>query len=281
MPDASPGSLDARARRIAACRGWTPKSLAIFYETIYQEQGFKFLEFLWPVAMGFCDWRINKLMFIVGPGCGKSQMLSVTIPAWMVGHDPNMTILGISGGEALMQGFQAAVMELIQDAPIWREIFPEINPDYRRGWSLMSGMYVTGRKHGNPDASYLAAGISSKFLTGKHAKLLVIDDIHNEENSATAESCDKVVQSYAKTIVGRADPMGARFLMAGRRWHLDDIYGQLQTSPGADWVVITIPHERKGQKRLYADIHVPDGLECVFTDKRCQLPDGSFCSAFD
>jgi hypothetical protein len=178
-----------------------------------------------------------------------------------------------------MQGFQSAVMELIRFSPVWAQIFPEVEPDMGRGWSATAGIFVTGRKPGNPDANYLAAGIDSKFLTGKHAKLLVIDDLHNEENSSTADQCEKVASKYAKTLVGRADPMGARFLMAGRRWHVDDIYGQLK-QPGTDWVVIEIPHERKGIKTLYADVFVPDGLKCVFNDNMCRLPDGTFCSAF-
>lgn len=254
------------------CRGWTPHSLATFYELIFAEHGWKFLPFLWPVCFGFCDTRINKLMFIVGPGVGKSQFLSVCIPAWVIGHDPNMTALGISGGEALMQGFQEAVMEIIHNSPVWKTIFPEVKPDKQRGWSTTGGMFVTGRRAGVPDASYLACGLDSKYLTGKHGKLLIIDDIHNEENSSTADQCDKVVTKYAKTVVGRADPMGARFIMAGRRWHEDDIYGKLK---GTDWVVVEVPHERPGITKLYADIYVPDGMECVFTDNHCRLPDGT------
>ena len=88
-----------------ACRSWTPKGLALFYELIFSDLGWKFPAHLFPVALGICDTRINKLMLIIGPGSGKSQFLSITVPAWIVGHDPNTTALGISGGEALMQGF--------------------------------------------------------------------------------------------------------------------------------------------------------------------------------
>lgn len=265
-------------QQVQLCRGWTPQSLAAFYEHIFSPHGWKFLPFLFPFCQGFCDLRINKLMLIIGPGVGKSQFLSVCIPAWLIGHDPNMTIVGISGGEALMQGFQEAVMELVQSSPQWTQVFPEVRPDKQRGWSTTGGMFVTGRRTGVPDASYLACGIDSKYLTGKHGKLILIDDLHNEENSSTAEQCERVVGKYAKTIVGRADPMGARFIMAGRRWHTDDIYGQLK---GTDWVVIEVPHERPGVTKLYADIYVPEGLECVFTDQCCLLPDGNMCSAWD
>lgn len=260
------------------CRGWSPQSLAAFYEMVFRDHGWKFLPFLYPAAFGFCDTRINKLMLIIGPGIGKSTFLSICIPAWMIGHDPNMTILGISGGEALMQGFQEAVAELIEHSSAWNTCYPNIRPDKKRGWSTTGGIFVSGRRPGVPDASYLACGIDSKYLTGKHAKLIIIDDLHNKDNSATADQCEKVVDSYANTIVGRAEMSGARFIMAGRRWHEDDIYGKLKGTPG--WVVIEIPHEREGSKELFADVYVPDDpltgkpLECVFTDGLCRTPDG-------
>lgn len=253
------------------CRSGTPQGLALFYELLFSDMGWTFPSHLMPVAFGLCDTRINKLMLIIGPGSGKSQFLSITYPAWRIGMDPNMTALGISGGEALMQGFQRAVMSIVEQSPHWKRVFQDVKPDKSAGWSTEGGMFVTGRHAGIPDASYLACGIDSKYLTGKHGKLLIIDDLHNEENSSTAEQCEKVVIKYAKTIVGRADPMGARFIMAGRRWHTDDIYGVLK---GSDWVVLELPAEREGSRRLYYDVFVPDGLQCVFTDRHCRMADG-------
>lgn len=201
----------------------------------------------------------------------NSQFLSITVPSWAIGRNPNATVLGISGGEALMQGFQKATMGIVEHSPHWKHVFPDVRPDKNAGWSTEGGMYVTGRRPGIPDASYLACGIDSKYLTGKHGQYIIIDDLHNAENSSTSEQCDKVVQKYANTILGRADPMGARFLMAGRRWNTDDIYGVLK---GSDWVVMELPAEREGSKRLFFDIHVPDGMKCVFTDSHCQLASG-------
>lgn len=253
------------------CRGWTPMGLALFYEAIFEEQGFKVPPHMWPVMLGICDHRIKRLMLVIGPGSGKSLTLSVTVPAWLLGHDPNLTVLGISGGEALMQGFQDAVATIIESSPAWRRVFPNVRPDKQAGWSTTKGIFVTGRAPGNPDASYLACGIDSKYLTGKHGKVIIIDDLHNEENSATADQCEKVVQKYAKTIVGRADPMGARFIIAGRRWHEDDIYGKLKNT---DWVVLELPAEREGTRKLFYDVYIPDGLKCVFNDRHCLLGDG-------
>lgn len=262
------------------CREWSPRSLATFYNVIFADQGLTFPSHLWPMAYGICDTRINKLMVIIGPGSGKSLFLSVCVPAWLIGHSQNEMVLGISAGEALMQGFQKAVSAMIEFSPTWKAVFPDVKPDKQMGWSTSSGIFVSGRKPGLPDANYLACGIDSKYLTGKHGSTIIVDDLHDEENSSTADQCDKVVGKYFKTVIGRAVPGGCRFLMAGRRWHENDVYGTLKDS--GDWVVLELPAEREGSEKLWYDVWVPetdfDGnkFDCVFTDRRCKLYDGTW-----
>ncbi len=218
--------------------------------------------------MALADRRINKLMIILGPGSGKSFLLSQVYPSWELGHDPTQTILGISAAEALIQGFLRSVMEMIEFSPVYRALFPYVRPDKGSGWSTERGMFVTGRVIGNPDASYMAAGLGSKALTGKHGRIIICDDIHDPENSASVDNCLKVRELYYNTILGRADPRGARFVFAGRRWNTEDIYSHLQEN--GDFVTMVLPAEREGTNQLWWDISVPDGLECCFTDGNMQ-----------
>lgn len=203
----------------------------------------------------------------------NSQMFSVVYPAWMIGHDPAHTILGISGGEGLMQGFQQAVMRIVETSPAFLSSFPQVKPDKGSGWSSERGMYVTGHPAGIPDPNYLATGVNSMHLTGRHARTLIIDDLHNKDNSSTADACAKVKEAYFNTILGRADPMGARFIVAGRRWSTEDIYGSLIESES--FVTLRLPFIRDGAKELYFDVYVPDDVECVFTDRMVHCGDGS------
>ncbi len=104
---------------------------------------------------------------------------------------------------------------------------------------------------------------NSKSITGKHARLLVIDDIHDEENSATSEQIEKVENFYYKTLLGRQDPQGARMVIIGRRWATDDLYGRLKESK--DWLVMTLAAIRDTAE-LYYDVRIPAGLSCVFNN---------------
>ena len=241
----------------------------LFYNMMNGPRGFTFAPHLEPIAYGLMDDRIPKLMVIIGPGAGKSLCLSTVYPAFRLGCDPTTTIVGVSAGEKLIQGFMSAVMEWVEHSEQWKLLFPNVRPNKDLKWSTESGMFVTGHDKGDADASYFAAGLTSTKLPGVHARLMLLDDIHNEENSSSEEQCLKVRDTYYRTILGRADPRGARFILAGRRWHTEDLYGHLQKSE--DWVVMTLPAERPGSTELYWDVHIPDGLVCCFNDGTYKL----------
>lgn len=215
------------------------------------------------------DTRISKLMLVLGPGAGKSRLTSITYPAFLTGQDPTMTILGISAGESLMTGFQNSVADWIEHSPIWNEIFPDVRPDKNKGWSTERGIFVTGHLPGDPDANYFACGLSSSALTGKHAKLLNCDDLHNKENSQSTDACQRVHGDYYKTILGRQDPQGCKIVLTGRRWNMDDLYGHLKDL--GEYVVMELPAIREDTDALYWDVAVPTDsfgkpLHCCFTD---------------
>lgn len=247
----------------------TGAGLATFYNMIYAARDFQLPPHLIAPCHALMDQRIYKLAILIGPGAGKSALFSTVFPAFSLGQNPETTIIGISAGEALMQGFVRAVMEWIEFDPVWREVFPGVTPNKTAGWSTENGLFVTGRKPGDPDASYVGVGLTSKKLTGLHGRLVLMDDLHDKENSTTEASCQKVIDSLYSTIYGRADPRGARYLMAGRRWSQSDIYAHIKEQ--GDWVVMEIPAIRDKSQTLYWDIYVPTGLECCFNEKSVSI----------
>lgn len=248
----------------AAAAEPSARGLISFYNAIYRDRSIQLPPHLVPVAIGLADIRIPKMMLIVGPGSGKSMLLSQAFPAWMLGIDPTMTIVGVSAGEALVHGFIHSVMATIEWSAAYHAIFPKVRPDKVQGWSTERGIFVNGHRAGDPDASYWGGGLNSAALTGKHARMLIFDDLHDKENSTNIDQCVKVRETYYNTLMGRADPQGCRFVLAGRRWHEEDIYGHLRQS--GEWVVLELPAERANSRELYYDVTVPDGLECCYTE---------------
>ena len=242
----------------------TPDGLAAYYNIVNHSRGIKLPPHLVPVCFALMDNRIPNLEVIVGPGGGKSMLLSVIYPTFEIGQDPTMTVLGISAGESLVQGFMKASMDLIDSSPEWKQIFPDVAPDKMKGWSTERGMFVTGHSPGDPDSNYFVGGLTSSSITGKHARTVIGDDLHNKESSTSADACRRVRSDYYKTFLGRADPRGARFILAGRRWHQEDVYGHIAEM--GTHVVMVLPAERKQTTELWWDVSLPDGLTCCFND---------------
>lgn len=238
--------------------------LAPFYNAIFAARGFALAPHHYPLVMGLEDERINNLLYIAPPGTGKSTLLDIAYPLWELGHDPTLTILSVSAGEALPQGFMAAVMQMIQHDKVFHDLFPEVRPDPSQGWAVTRGLYVKGHHASDSDASYKAVGLASKALTGLHARIHIYDDLHDRENAASPESRQVVKDTYYDTLTGRADPRGARRVAAGRWWAPDDIYQEWIQS--GDWVVMELPAVRDGQTRLWYDVYVPKGMTCVYTE---------------
>ncbi|HXS23838.1 MAG TPA: hypothetical protein VN719_06400, partial [Gemmatimonadales bacterium] len=94
---------------------------------------------------------------------------------------------------------------------------------------------------------------------------MILDDLHDEENSRTPDGRAEVVSRYYRTLLDRADPQGCRRIAVGRWWAPDDLYQEWRRS--GDWVVMELPATRKGgSSRLWYDVYVPRGLDCVFTE---------------
>jgi hypothetical protein len=251
----------------------TPKlDLPTYYNGIQTTRGFSLAPHHIPLCQGLEDKRIDNVLFMGPQGTGKSTILSCVYPTYALGLDPTLAVLSISAGERLPQTFMLASMQIIQHDPVFRRTFPNVTPDLGTGWSLDRGLFVTGHHPGDENPSYFSCGLASKALTGLHARLMILDDLHDEENSRTPESRAAVVDRYYRTILGRADARGCRRVAAGRWWANDDLYQELIQS--GEWVVMSLPASRSGNRRLWYDVYVPKGLACTFSETGIPEPRG-------
>ena len=176
-----------------------------------------------------------RLMLLMPPRSGKSELCSRAFPAWHLGRHPDHEIIACSYNVSLAMSFSKKVKEVLED-PTFHPVFDiRLNPNNQSAeeWS------IDGTRGG-----YVAAGIGGG-VTGKGCSVLIIDDpLKNAEEADSADTREKLMDWYGSTAYTRLAP-GGGVLVVQTWWHDSDLAGQLQTAmkdPLADqFVVVKYP----------------------------------------
>lgn len=170
------------------------------------------------------EGKSPRLMLLMPPRHGKSELASRMFPAWHLGRCPDHEFIACSYNVSLAMSFSRKVKEVIND-PVYEAIFDtRLHPDFQAAeeWA------IKGHRGG-----YVAAGVGGG-ITGKGAHILVIDDpIKNAEEAQSADLREKLWEWYTSTAYTRLAP-GGGVLVIQTWWHDDDLAGKLQNAMKAD-----------------------------------------------
>ena len=165
-----------------------------------------------------------RLMLLMPPRHGKSEIASKTFPAWHLGRYPDHEIIACSYNVGLAMGFSRKVKGLLED-PSYQSVFAtRLHPDFQavEEWGIA-----------NHRGGYVAAGVGGG-ITGKGAHVLIIDDpIKNAEEADSGDIREKLWDWYGSTAYTRLAP-GGGVLVIQTWWHDDDLAGRLQTAMKED-----------------------------------------------
>jgi len=160
--------------------------------------------------------EIDRLMLLVPPRHGKSELASHRFPAWYLGRQPHSQFLSVSATESLATDFGRAVRNTI-DSPDYRSIFST---------TLAEDSQAKGKWHTSEGGIYYAVGIDGGVL-GRGGDVVLIDDPYATMKDAMSELTRKNVWDwYTGTIYNRLQPGGA-IIVINHRMHEDDLSGKL------------------------------------------------------
>lgn len=208
------------------------------------------------------DGKIKNLMIFVPPQHGKSEIVSRNFPAWALGRDPNLKIVGCSYTIDLASQFSRSIQRII-DSPEYQAIFPNtylngsnVRSD-TRGYLRNIDVFETVGHHG----FYKAVGVGGG-LTGTPVDIAIIDDPVKDAAEAYSSTYRERVWNWYNTVLTTRLHNNSRQLFIMTRWHDDDLAGRILKAEPNDWNVIVIPAlcEMEHDGALMSDRHIGDAL---------------------
>lgn len=189
----------------------------------------------------------NRLIITISPRRGKSEIVSRRTPAYVLGKNPNTSIIVASYSADLAQRINRDVQRII-DSPKYRILFPETTLSGKNVKTTSLGSYVrtsdlfeiVGYK-----GALRSAGVGGG-ITGTGADLAVIDDPFKDWQDAYSPRYRQMIKDwYSSTLYTRLSPKG-KVIIIHTRWHEDDLIGWLlkeaEANPEADqWKVVNLP----------------------------------------
>lgn len=172
-----------------------------------------------------------RIIISVPPRHGKSQLVSVYTPGWVLERFANKYIILGSYGSELSVGFGRQVRDMFTDSANEGLLKTQIKRDASRAHAFLTdqggGMYSVGL--GGP-------------MTGRGAHVLLIDDYIKEIKEALSPTYrDYVWNWFVTTAFTRLEPGGSCIIIA-TRWHTDDLIGRiLHNLSHENWQYIEIP----------------------------------------
>ena len=189
--------------------------------------------------------EIRRLMVFMPPRHGKSELVSRKFPAFLLGKNPDTSIISCSYSADLASRMNRDVQRLI-DSERYLELFPGTQLSnqhtrrfYETRYTRNNNMFEVVDKKGTYRSSGVGGGI-----TGMGGEYIIIDDpVKNREDADSATIREKIYDWYTSTLYTRLEKDGC-ILLTLTRWHEDDLAGKLlkAAQEGADqWTILELP----------------------------------------
>jgi predicted phage terminase large subunit-like protein len=171
----------------------------------------------------------NRLVLNLPPRTLKSYLVSVCLPAWLLGRDPTSRIICASYAEDLSNKFSRDCRALMEST-FYKRLFPNtrLNPK-----KITEGEFETTRR-----GFRLATSIGG-VLTGRGGDILIIDDPTKANDAGSQVALASADEWFRNTAMSRLDnPAKSLVLVAQQRLHVSDLSGILIDKK---WPSLVIP----------------------------------------
>lgn len=196
--------------------------------------------------------EIKRLIVLMPPRHGKSELISLRFPCWYMAKHPESCIVQAGYAESISLTHSRRARDIFI-SPEVGHLFPQIRyrPE-RAGQEVViperQAAHEWGTKQGG---SYYAVGIGGG-LTGRGFDIGIIDDpVKDSEEADSTTYRERAWDWYQKVFRTRAQP-DAAIIIVMTRWHEDDLVGRLLDQTREDkasdqWEILHLPAIKDNQ----------------------------------
>jgi hypothetical protein len=223
------------------------RDLGVFAESILRDKEGSYVKMApihqqWFDHLNYC-WMIKKASVILAPyNHGKSQLMALALPLWLLGQNPNLIITMVSSAEDIAAKRLQKCRDYIKKSPEYQRIFPWVKLDESKPNNAHSLNVIQegigGAMTGSIDYSMAAYGYTSSEGQGSRSDVLIFDDVADQKNSRLSAAMRKgLLEMVQRQWLGRVDKKvpvrrrdrtiiskGGIICVIGTRFHQEDIY---------------------------------------------------------
>lgn len=191
------------------------------------------------------DGRIKRLIVCMPPRCGKTELVSIRFPAYLLGRNPDAQIISASYNATLASKVNRSVQRVIE-SPEFKETFPDTQ--------LAGARPVDGQSYVRRNDEFEVVGHRGFYrstsvggsATGYGMSIGILDDfVKNREEANSPTYQERNWDWYTSTFYSRLEK-GGSIIICVTRWSQNDIISRLldQAKAGGhadQWTLLNFP----------------------------------------
>ncbi len=200
----------------------------------------------------FSEGRIKKLMILMPPQHGKTELSTRILPAFLIGRNPNLRIAIASYAGHIAANFNRSI-QLNIDNEAYANLFPETKLNYSKifstnvdGYSRTTEKFEIIYKRGS--VKTVGRGGS---LTSEPVDIGIIDDLYKDRDEANSQTVRQSAWDWYVDVFRTRLHNDSQQLIMNTRWHENDVCGRLIEEELGQWEIIKFEAIKTGDHSFY------------------------------
>lgn len=187
----------------------------------------------------FAEGRVKKLMILMPPQHGKTELSTRIFPAYLIGRNPNLRIAIASYAGHIAANFNRAI-QLNIDNEKYASLFPDTKLNYSKIFNTnVDGYSRTTEKFEivNTKGSVKTVGRGGA-LTSESVDIGIVDDLYKDREEANSQTVRQSAWDWYVDVFRTRLHDNSQQLIMNTRWHENDVCGRLLVEEAGQWEVI-------------------------------------------